>query len=218
MPSKSSAGPHSPTKGIRSARTRVALERGKRWVFATALDWPGWCRRGRGDDDALEVLLAYRDRYGALAGKEFAPGPIQVVGSVDGNATTDFGAPGTVGPWDHQPLDRREGGRQVDLLITTWCYLDDVIEGAPSALRKGPRGGGRDRDAIAAHVRNAERSYASKAGVRIPPRTPWSEQRTTLANELRSGVPAGTWPARYAIRRVAWHVLDHAWEIEDRSE
>ena len=25
------------------------------------------------------------------------------------------------------------------------------------------------------------------------------------------------WPTRYAARRIAWHVLDHAWEIEDRS-
>jgi hypothetical protein len=24
------------------------------------------------------------------------------------------------------------------------------------------------------------------------------------------------WPARYFVRRAAWHVLDHAWEIEDR--
>ena len=29
-------------------------------------------------------------------------------------------------------------------------------------------------------------------------------------------VPKG-WPPRYAIRRIAWHVLDHAWEIEDRA-
>ena len=26
------------------------------------------------------------------------------------------------------------------------------------------------------------------------------------------------WPVRYAARRVAWHALDHAWEIEDRSD
>jgi hypothetical protein len=187
-------------------------------VFATALDWPGWCRRGKGDDEALEVLLAYRDRYGALAGSAFSPGPIEVVGSVDGNATTDFGAPGAIAPWDHQTLDRREAGRLVDLMIETWRYFDDVIEGAPAALRKGPRGGGRDRDAIADHVRNAERAYASKIGVRIPPRTPWDEQRTALARELRSGESAGSWPTRYTIRRVAWHVLDHAWEIEDRWE
>ena len=26
------------------------------------------------------------------------------------------------------------------------------------------------------------------------------------------------WGQRYAVRRSAWHALDHAWEIEDRSE
>jgi hypothetical protein len=26
------------------------------------------------------------------------------------------------------------------------------------------------------------------------------------------------WPARYVIRREAWHALDHAWEIEDRLQ
>ena len=26
------------------------------------------------------------------------------------------------------------------------------------------------------------------------------------------------WLPRYAARRIAWHVLDHAWEIEDKSE
>jgi hypothetical protein len=25
------------------------------------------------------------------------------------------------------------------------------------------------------------------------------------------------WPPRYVARRMAWHLLDHAWEIEDRS-
>jgi hypothetical protein len=24
---------------------RVALECGRTWTFATAIDWPGWCRR-----------------------------------------------------------------------------------------------------------------------------------------------------------------------------
>jgi Lon protease-like protein len=27
-----------------------------------------------------------------------------------------------------------------------------------------------------------------------------------------------TWTPRYAAARIAWHALDHAWEIEDRSE
>jgi len=25
------------------------------------------------------------------------------------------------------------------------------------------------------------------------------------------------WPARYAVRRIVWHVLDHAWEIQDKT-
>jgi hypothetical protein len=29
-------------------------------------------------------------------------------------------------------------------------------------------------------------------------------------------VPNG-WPVRYAARRIAWHVLDHAWEMQDRA-
>jgi hypothetical protein len=91
-------------------------------------------------------------------------------------------------------------------------------QAAPEALRKGPRGGGRDRDAIVAHVREAERTLSCpKAGIRVPPRTPWDQQRAALAAALRAGAPGGAWPARYVIRRSAWHVLDHAWEIEDRS-
>jgi hypothetical protein len=47
--------------------------------------------------------------------------------------------------------------------------------------------------------------------------------RTAVSEVLaaaRSGEPLGGvkgWPARYAARRIAWHALDHAWEIEDRS-
>ena len=28
---------------------------------------------------------------------------------------------------------------------------------------------------------------------------------------------ASLWPVRYFIRRLTWHALDHAWEMEDRS-
>jgi hypothetical protein len=30
--------------------------------------------------------------------------------------------------------------------------------------------------------------------------------------------PPRGWPLRYAARRFAWHVVDHLWEIEDKSE
>ncbi|MDA0301655.1 MAG: hypothetical protein O2822_03935, partial [Chloroflexi bacterium] len=45
--------------------------------------------------------------------------------------------------------------------------------------------------------------------------------RTAITTAIRSGglqdAPATKWPIRYSARRIAWHVLDQAWEIEDRS-
>ena len=38
-----------------------------------------------------------------------------------------------------------------------------------------------------------------------------------IAGALRKVPEDPKWPVRYLIRRMAWHVLDHAWEIEDRS-
>lgn len=192
------------------------LEVGKTWVFASALDWPGWCRRGKGEHAALDVLLDYADRYAAVVGDTFVPGEPQVVDRLPGSATTDFGAPGAKSRWDDDPADAAEAERFAGLLDACWHYFDRVVAGAPARLRKGPRGGGRDRDAIADHVREAERSYGRKIGLRLPPPTPWQEQRDAFLTALRAG-PSGDWPTRYALRRFAWHVLDHAWEIEDKS-
>jgi hypothetical protein len=106
--------------------------------------------------------------------------------------------------------------------------FDEVAGAAPAQLRKGPRGGGRDRDKIIDHVLGADAAYARKLGVRH--REPAAGDTAAVA-ALRAEVLAvlsspsdGTppvpkgWPARYAARRIAWHALDHAWEIEDRSE
>lgn len=197
---------------------RVGLEQGRTWVFAAALDWPGWCRRGKGEHVALDTLLGYAERYARVAGPGFKPGRLHVIGRVPGNRTTDFGAPAVPGPWDSEPLPAAEAARLTGLLEACWDYFDSVTAAAPPVLRKGPRGGGRDRDEIGRHVRGAERAYSAKCGRRIPPRTPWDDQRAMLAATLRSGAPGAAWPARYALTRSAWHVLDHAWEIEDKSE
>jgi hypothetical protein len=200
-------------------RIRVGLEVGKTWVFASALDWPGWCRRGRGEDAALAQLMDYADRYAAVAGTAVGGGTPHVVGRVHGDATTDFGAPNAVGPWDDDPWSGAEPARQVGLLENCWLAFDAAAAAAPEVLPKGPRGGGRDRDGIVEHTRQAERSYARKVGVRLPPRTPWPDQRAALGQALLDETTAGPtqWPRRYLVRRVAWHVLDHAWELEDKS-
>ncbi len=165
--------------------TRIGLEIGSTWVFASAVDWPGWCRRGRGEDAAIATLLEYAGRYGRVAGRGFQVGRSEVIGRVGGNATTDFGAPGARGPWDDEPLHAAEVSRQVGLLQSSWAAFDQADAAAPAVLPKGPRGGGRDRDGI--------------------------------AGTLLEGNVGTTWPPRYFIRRAAWHVLDHAWELEDKS-
>ncbi len=196
---------------------RVYLEVGRTWTFACAIDWPGWCRRGKSEDEALDTLRSYASRYAVVGGHAFKPGRFEIVARIPGDATTDFGAPSASGAWDAAPLSPAERRRLAGLLESTWRTFDEVVDHAPAALRKGPRGGGRDRDKIVDHVREAERNYGRKIEVRLPPDTGWAEQRVALANAVRGGNAAGAWPLRYVVRRIAWHVMDHAWEIEDRA-
>ena len=200
------------------ATSRVYLEQGTKVVFAVSLDWPGWCRLAKTPDLAIAALDDYRDRYAKIVTGQFRPGAFDVIGTAKGNATTDFGAPDARGPWDEIALSDGELARQLDVLQDCWNYFDTVVEHAPLALRRGPRGGGRDRDQIVDHVREAERAYCSRVGFRVAPRTPWDEQRDVVLTTMRSAASNAKWPTAYAIRRCAWHIVDHAWEIEDKSE
>ncbi len=177
--------------------TAVYLEQGRTWTFACAVDWPGWARRAKGDEAALEELLSYVGRY-ALVVPGFSPGELHVVGTLPGTGTTDFGAPDARGPWDDEPQDEAACARLADLLVACWAAFDRAVADSPPELRKGPRGGGWDRDQVAAHVQEGERSYGRKLGVRVLPRTPWGEQREAFDATVRSGACAGSWPVRYA--------------------
>ena len=214
----------------RRARTAAYLERGPKRTFACAVEWPGWSRVARGDVPALDALAEYAPRYArvaAHAGLAFDPDArIEVAESVAGDATTDFGAPSAVAEVDRRPLDAQEARRLAALLSAAWDELDAVALAAPPSLRKGPRGGGRDRDAMVAHVVDAERSYARKIGVALTA-AEWRDGNVGLMRErildvvrrASDGVPVveRRWPVRYLVRRTAWHALDHAWEMEDRS-
>jgi hypothetical protein len=213
--------------------TPVYVETGRTRTFACACDWPGWCRAAKDEPSALEALAAYAPRYAPVAKKAriaFDPksaAAFRVVEHLAGTATTDFGAPDAVAKRDTTPLAAPEGKQIAALVNAAWVIFDDVIAGAPSELRKGPRGGGRDRDQIADHVLGAEGAYLRKLGLRLTPptrddRRGIAEFRAAIANVL--GKPSNGkalvergWPQRYAARRIAWHALDHAWEIQDRS-
>ncbi|PZG13920.1 hypothetical protein [Nonomuraea aridisoli] len=205
--------------------TRVYLEIGQKKVFACSLDWPGWCRIDKGEEAALDRLMDYVPRYRVLAeraGLAFDPGEPEVVARVRGGGTTDFGVPYQVPALDLEPLPGPEAERQAALVRAAWELFDETAALSPEELRKGPRGGGRDRSKIVDHVTEAERAYARNVGVRYKPYKSVADRdamRAELIEVLsRPWEPPATtaWPPRYALRRIAWHVVDHVWEIEDR--
>ncbi|MEV6927728.1 hypothetical protein AB0M46_24950 [Dactylosporangium sp. NPDC051485] len=210
----------------------IYLETGKKKVFAGSLDWPGWGRFGKSEEDAIEALISYGARYAPIAtaaGYSFPAAPrLHVVERVPGTATTEFGAPDGRPAADNTPVTAAVAGRHTKLLRAAWAAFDAYGAVAPESLRKGPRGGGRDRDKMIGHVVETEAAYARKIGVKHRP--PALDDHTAI-EALRDdviGVLGRTsdggpltdkgWTARYAARRFVWHVLDHLWEMEDRTE
>jgi hypothetical protein len=210
----------------------VFVETGKKKVFTGAVDWPGWSRGGKDEQKALQALIDYGLRYAQVLKNnaiDLTPpagtADLIVIERVPGNSTTDFGAPAVMLAADAEPVDQVEYERFSKILEACWQEFDRaVVEATDKELRKGPRGGGRDLDRIINHVIDGDRGYLSRLA--------WKHKRdegADLANELdalESAVhgelpevgPRGgiIWKPRFFVRRVAWHVLDHAWEIEDR--
>lgn len=217
-------------------RIGVAIEAGARKSFATAVDWPGWSRSGKTPEMALEALAAYADRYRsvATAAGESLPedagtlDAFAVVERLDGGSGTDFGVPSRITDADRRPTTRSEATRLRHLVAAAWDAFDGVAARSPVTLRKGPRGGGRDRDAMIGHVVEADRAYAHEIGIRVrelrsDDRPAIEAMRTAMLEVLgqpSDGSPLADrkWTARYAAGRIAWHALDHAWEMEDRAE
>jgi len=219
----------------------VCLEVGKKRVFASAVEWPGWCRSGKSEEAALDAMAAYAPRYAtALRNTKLGFDPpedataFQVLERLEGDATTDFGAPGKAPAADERPVDDAEFGRMQAILRASGEALDAAAEAAGGkVLTKGPRGGGRDLDEILRHVLEADAGYLGRIGAKYRPNE-GSDPRKELVrirafilgalSAAACGEPARTgprggirWTPRYFVRRSAWHVLDHAWEIEDRA-
>ena len=223
--------------------TDVHTETGRRVIFACAARWPGWCRKGRSEEAALAELAAYASRYAVVADRAGVPfdtstavSQFAVVERVPGTATTDFGALDVSPDLDKKPFTPHERASLTTLVNATWEMFEETAAAAPSILRKGPRGGGRDRDAIVAHVRETEVLHARMLGLKERPFQPadvaaaaalrarilaaiasaaatdqTASHRTDTASKSRR-------PPLFVARRTAWHALDHAWEIQDKQE
>jgi len=211
----------------------VYLEIGNRRFIAGAIDWPGWCRLSNDEASALQALIEYGPRYAEVVRPArlgfHAPEDIsvfEIVERLKGNATTDYGVPDKHPTSDSQPLDDAELQRLQTILKACWKTFDKTVEKAKGkTLRKGPRGGGRDLDKIVEHVLGAEKGYLSSLGGKAPSEAIETLHETILKTlvasahgEIAEYGPRGgkRWSPRYFVRRDAWHVLDHVWEIEDR--
>lgn len=219
-------------------KCEVYLEAGAKRVFACAVEWPGWCRSGPDEATALQALLERGPAYAAVVRSARlgfrAPTRLEdlpIVERLNGNATTDFGVPGVIPSADRAGATPDDCARFEKVLRAGWRALDAARKRARGKpLRKGPRGGGRELDAIVRHVVEADRGYLGALGWKAPSPAgsgdPVEEMRHAMIDGLRAGcrgdIPAqgprgGTrWPVRYYVRRAAWHTIAHAWEIERR--
>ncbi|HEX6888148.1 MAG TPA: hypothetical protein VF143_08575 [Candidatus Nanopelagicales bacterium] len=223
---------------------RILLEVGTRRTFASAVDWPGWARSARTPEQAIATLLDSAHRYAAVvdvatglpapreeaeswAGSRPEDWQPAVVAERPGTPGTEFGVPEAILDEEQVPPDPPAAERIAALVSGAWAVLDAIAAASPAELRKGPRGGGRDRDPMVAHVLGAEAGgYAKRLGLTLQEPgigdvAAIAAERAAILEVLRSGEPLPNprrklWPVRYAGRRIAWHVLDHAWEMEDR--
>ena len=220
-----------------SAKVPVYLESSAKRVFACAVDWPGWCRSGRDAAAALQTLVDYGPRYAKVVSRSrqgFAPprsvADLSVVERLTGDTTTDFGTPGAKPKVDEARVSPADLKRLEALMTAAWRAFDTAVEKARGkTLAKGPRGGGRELGAVIDHVREADAAYLAALGWKVPPDA--RRDSKALRASVREGIAASTrgeipakgprggvrWKPRYFARRLAWHALDHAWEIEDRS-
>lgn len=216
---------------------RTVIERGPkgRKCAAVALDWPGWSRGAKEPQVAFETLAAYRDRYrpvARLAGLEDEfdrSGELEIVEDHVGPGSTDFwGISFAPASTERQLMASDELERKLTLLQAAWRYFDEVAARVSPELRRGPRGGGRDRDGIIAHLFvNEGEDFSKRIGARTPaeviltPQGLRAHRETYLAaireRNAREWKVGQNWTLPFLIRHTAFHVLDHAWEMEDRD-
>jgi len=220
--------------------TKVYLETGKKKTFAAGLEWPGWCRAGRDEHQALQALIDYGPRYAqVLNSREIDfqlpsdTSQLIVFERHAGNSTTDFGAPAIIPAADREKFSWEAFELSQTLLQACWGAFDIAVQAASGReLGKGPRGGGRDVEMILVHVLEADQAYLNR--ITWKHKLDRGEGAAAQLSRIRQAIikalevaangelpergPRGgiIWPPRYFIRRSAWHVLDHAWEIEDR--
>lgn len=223
------------------------LETGQKKIGVHAIAWPGLSRtikiKDGGEPAAVQTILDYAPRYQRIMDKAdmrfevpTAQDALQVVSRYEGDAGTDFGGPSVTAAEDDASVSAADLEHFKALLAACYAGLAAAAVAAEGKqLRKGPRGGGRDLDKIIDHVLEAELSYLRRIAWPLKrnikdesPAEKWDRVQAGvldgLTNAVENGLPAAgprggkIWTVRAYVRRSAWHLTDHIWEIEDRAE
>ncbi len=156
-------------------------------------------------------------------------GPLDVVDDRVGTGSTDFwGISFSPSGCEHEPMDDAELDRKIGLLRACWGFFDEVATRVSAEMRRGPRGGGRDRDQIVRHtIRTESEEFAKRLGLRVPEGAALTPEglrahRETYVAAMRAydagvGKRMRSWNLPFLIRHSAFHVLDPAWEMEDKD-
>ncbi|NOK60384.1 MAG: hypothetical protein GFH27_549281n222 [Chloroflexi bacterium AL-W] len=132
-----------------------------------------------------------------------------------------------------RPIDQEVFQRFQTLTKAYWQALDMAVQqNSDKELRQEPRGGGRDVTGIVRHLLDSDAGYLSALGRRLKksPEIELDEERDLTRQAVLNALAAAMhgerpergprggmiWKPRYFVRRLAWHVLDHVWEIENR--
>ncbi len=126
-------------------------------------------------------------------------------------------------------MSGKELERELFLMQACRSFFDDVRSHVSVEMRRGPRGGGRDRDQIVGHVLAAEPGWANMLGLPAPQDSRLTAEELKMHHEAycpaireyhSQGKLVGKmakWPLRVLIWHTADHTLDHAWEMEDKD-
>jgi hypothetical protein len=130
-------------------------------------------------------------------------------------------------------VNAKELQRLQKVLKACWRAFDESMKAAAGkTLSTGPRGGGRQLEDILQHLLGSDAGYVNQVGRKFKledvgdPVMQLEQTRQAILEALTASArgeipekgPRGglRWKPRYFVRRLAWHTLDHAWEIKDR--
>ncbi len=154
---------------------------------------------------------------------------VEVVERVPGSSSTDFwGIAHVPSEIEREVLSPADLERRLDLLRRAGRTSTTSLRASPATCGPDPAAPGAraTRSSATCTATSRSRCHARSRSERplevvLTPEG-LATHRQAYLDAFRAynaeGKPARTWPIQFLVRRTAYHVMDHAWEMEDRAE